>query len=460
MPPAIPWMGNLSGASGAFGESLREECWGLVMKAGYRPVRVVVTGIGVVSPVGIGNEAFWSSLVEGRTGIDFLTSIPSENLPCKLAAEIRDFEPQRYIKQKKYLKHMSRDIQLGVSSATLAMQDAGLRAGDVDPERLGVDYGAGRMSTTPQELVEAVRRSSDDAQSFEFTRWGQDSMGDICPLWLLRQLPNMPACHISIEFDARGPNNTITSRDSSALLALAEGMRVIERGVADCMIVGGCGSNIHPVDIAKFSLFESLSRRDDDPLRACRPFDFERDGTIVGEGAASFIIESYEHAVRRGANIYGEVLGVGAGCDGAGYNNGSGGRGLMRAVESALRQSALDPKEIGHINAHGKSTQRDDLVESRAYQQALGTAAESIPVTALKSYVGHFDAGSGAVEMAGSLLALKHGLLPHTLNYETPDPRCRLRVAHAGPTPLKSGVALTANRTGVGQSAAAIIRAL
>lgn len=284
-------------------------------------------------------------------------------------------------------------------------------------------------------------------------------MGQIAPLWLLKRLPNMPACHVAIQHDARGPNNTITSRDASALLALAEGVRVIERGAADSMIVGAASSNIHPVDLTKFNLFEDLSRRDEDPETACRPFDMTRDGTIVGEGSAAFVIERLEHAERRGAPIYAEVLGVGAGFDGTGPQASRSGRGIAIAVQAALCRAGLDPLEIGHINAHGKSTQQDDLVEARGYHRAMGDVAGQIPVTALKSYFGHFDGGSGAVELAGSLLALKHRKLPGTLNYRIPDPRCRLQVAPE-PLVLRNLTAMTVNRTAIGQSVAAIVRAL
>jgi 3-oxoacyl-[acyl-carrier-protein] synthase II len=270
----------------------------------------------------------------------------------------------------------------------------------------------------------------------------------------------MPACHVSIEHDARGPNNTITGRDSSALLALAEAVWVIERGAADCMIVGACSSNISPIDIVKLSLYEGLSKRDHDPEHACRPFDRQRDGAIVGEGAAAFIVEEYQHARRRGAEIYAEILGVGAGCDGRGHANQASGTGLVRAIETAVARAGIKPCEIGHINAHGKSTQRDDLVEARAYHRALGAAAESIPVTAMKSYFGYFDAGSGAVELAGTLLALKHGEVPLTLNYDFPDPRCRLNVVHEQSAPMGTRTALSVNRTAMGQSAAAIVRAI
>jgi len=427
------------------------------MKAAKKPERVVVTGIGVVSPIGIGKDDFWRNLTGGRSGIGYLNALPHENLPFKLAAEVREFDPLKHVRHKKFLKVMSRDIQLGVSAASLAMQDAELNRGAVPPERLGVTFGAGRMSTTPEEVADAVRVCSDPGNAFSMTRWGEDSMGSITPLWMLRQLPNMPACHVSIEFDARGPNNTITSRDSSALLALSEGIGVVQRGAADCMIVGACSSNIHPVDIQKLGLFEGLSS-DDDPDRACCPFDFRRNGTILGEGAGAFVIERYSHAVKRGADIYAEILAVGAGCDGTGYENGAGGTGLVRAMESALKRSGIQPREIGHVNAHGKGTQRDDLVEARAYHRALGTAAETIPVTALKSYFGHFDAGSGAVELAGCLLSLSKRDVPATLNYRIPDPRCRLNVVHDGPKRANSSAAISVNRTSLGQSAAVILR--
>jgi len=421
--------------------------------------RVVISGVGTVAPNGIGNGAFWDSLKAGRSGIGLLESLPNAGYPSKLAAEIRDFDPENYIYCRKFIKVMSRDIQLGATAASMAMQNAALTTGDIDPTRLGVVYGGGRISTRPEDLVAAASQSLTD-DMVEFTRWGEDGLGKIAPLWLLKRLPNMPACHVAIEHDAQGPNNTITCRDASALLALGEAVRVIERGAADAMIVGACSSNIHPVDLTKFNLFESLSHRDDDPEHACRPFDVTRDGTIVGEGAAAFIVERYEHAVAREANIYAEVLGVGAGSDGSGHTNGSDGRGIARSIAAALRRSNLEPDQIGHINAHGKSTQRDDLVEARGYYWGLGDATRRIPVTALKSYFGHFDGGSGAVELAGSLLSLRNETLPATLNYRIPDPRCRLNVVHDGPQPLRNLTALTVNRTAIGQSAAAIIRAL
>ncbi|HET6422076.1 MAG TPA: beta-ketoacyl-[acyl-carrier-protein] synthase family protein [Planctomycetaceae bacterium] len=428
------------------------------MTASQAVPRIVVTGVGVVSPIGIGHEAFWQALLDGRSGIDTLSAFSADGLPSPLAAEVRNFVPEDHIYNKKFLKVMSRDIQLGVAAASMAMKDAGLPPGSVDPERLGVDFGAGHISTPPNDLAEAARSFAADVEG-GLARFAEDGLGHIGPLWLLKQLPNMPACHVAIEHDARGPNNTITACESSALLALAEAIRVIQRDAADVMIVGGCSSHITPMEIARLNVSESLTRVDD-PHLACRPFDRDRDGTVAGEGAGSFVLERYEHAVRRGATIYCEVVGVGAGCDGSSAENRMGGVGLMRAIQNALRQSNLTPRDLGHINAHGKATRKDDIAEAMAYHSALGQVAERIPVTALKSYFGHFDAGAGAVELVGSLLAMRHGVLPRTLNYRHPDPYCRLNIVHDEPLWMTNPVALSVNRTRVGQSAAAVIRAV
>lgn len=428
--------------------------------AGSDPPQVVVTGVGVISPIGTGNDRFWHNLVAGRSGIGYLRALPQAEDPCRLAAEVTDFDPLQYLYHRKFIKVMSRDIQLGVCAASMAMDNAGLNAGDVDPDRLGVEFGAGHISFVPDDLADAAVDYAGRVEPRAEAGWAAEGMGKIAPLWLLSQLPNMPACHVAIEHDARGPNNTITAADASALLALQEAIRVIQRDQADVMIVGACGSNINPVDIARLSLIEDLSHRYDDPTRACRPFDRDRDGTIVGEGAAVFVVERYRHAVQRGADVYCEVLGVGAGCDGRGYHNGAGGTGLVRAMQAALRRAGIQPGELGHINAHGKSTRRDDWVEARAYHQALGNQAERIPVMGMKSYVGHFEAGSGAVELAGAILSVRRGELPMTLNYEHPDPLCRLNVVHGEPLRLRNRTAMSVNRTAMGQSAAAVFRAV
>ncbi len=224
------------------------------------------------------------------------------------------------------------------------------------------------------------------------------------------------------------------------------------------MIVGGCGSNVLPVDLAKFCLYEELSSRDCEPESASRPFDIKRDGMIAGEGAAAFVVESLPHAARRGAEIYAEILGIAAGCDGKGHANRFNGAGLANAVKAALKQARMAPNQVGHINADGKSTRNDDLIEARALYQAIGDWGERVPLVALKSYFGFSDAGSGAVELVGSLLALRHARIPGTLNYQFPDPLCRLNVVHEGPLESPIPTALCINRTSLGQSAAVVLR--
>lgn len=422
--------------------------------------RIVITGLGIVSPIGIGKDAFWAGLSEGRSAIRHLSSIPNANLFSKMGAEILDFQPEEHLYHKKLIKVMSRDMQLGVASASMAYKDSGVGAEYYDPEKVGVVFGSGHISTTPQELIEAARESDDPEELQQMTRWGEDRMGKIPPLWLLKQLPNMPACHVAIEHNAQGPNNTITSRESSALLALGEARRTILRGAADCMIVGACSSPIDPIDLARLNLFESLSRREDEPHKACRPFDRDRDGTVLGEGAATFVLETYENALRRGANIYGELLAVGAGCDTSRVDQPGKGEGLSNAINQCLKQSRIEPREIGHINAHGKSTQWDDYLEAQAYRRSFGDVADTIPVIGLSSYFGSFDAGTGAVELAGSLLALNHAELPMTLNYDNPDPRCKLNVVGEPSRRLSNSLALSVNRTNLGQSAACLIRTI
>jgi 3-oxoacyl-[acyl-carrier-protein] synthase II len=427
------------------------------MTSSGRTTGTVITGVGVVSPLGCGPDALWSALLAGRSAVGVRPRLAESDLPCRLAAMVRDFDPhrERERERKKFLKVMPRAVQFGVSAARMAMHDAGLAAGDVEPDRLAVVFGAGRLSTTPQELAAVVAACTDAEGRLHPRRWASESESTIAPLWLLRQLPNMPAAHVSIEFDARGPNNTITARDASALLALAEGVNVIGRGDADCVIVGGCAALTAPVDLVKLGLFERLSRRHDDPARACRPFDRDRDGTVPGEGAGAVILERAAHARRRGATVYAEVAGIGAGCDGGPSNRP--GNGLTRAVRAALSDADLSPHQLGHVNAHGKATPQDDVIEAQALHRALGESASTVPVVALKGYHGLFDAGSDAVELVATILALHHGELPPSVNHDHPDPHCRLPITRE-PSRPPHPTALCLSRTSNGQSAAIALR--
>ncbi|MFH5804634.1 beta-ketoacyl-[acyl-carrier-protein] synthase family protein [Alienimonas sp. DA493] len=426
--------------------------------------RIVVTGVGVVSPVGIGRTAFWNGLCNGLGGVHAASGLEDVRgdhfgVSGRLIAEVSDFDPNTHLSdRRKHFKTMSRDVQLGVLAADLAAEDALLPAGAVNPERIGVVYGAGRIAPGPLALVEGAAACVGPDGAFDPNLWGELGLPSVPPLWLLRQLPNMPACHVSIALDARGPNNTLTCQDASAILALDEAARTIARGAADVMIAGASSSNTDAFDLAKMRSAGELSAQTNDPEHAVRPFDARRDGTVAGEGAAVFVLERYDHAVARGADIYCELLGTASASGGRRSDQGT---GIVNAMKTALHRGGIEKAAgIGHINAHGKSTRWDDLVESRAYHTLLGDDLAGVPVTALKSHFGHTDAGSGAIELAGSVLALRNRQLPMTLGFEMPDPLCGIDVVHEGPLSLKGTSGVSVNATKTGQAAAAVLQAV
>jgi len=411
---------------------------------------VVVTGVGVLSPIGIGNEAFWQSLIEGRSGVRSLGWFAGGELPSPLGAEVPDFDPARYVRPRKALKVMSRDIQLAVAAADLAASDAALVEGAVDPERLGVVFGADMIAADLGELAPAYRACMADGR-FDFRSWGDRALAEMYPLWMLKYLPNMPACHVGILHDARGPNNTLTLAEVSSLAALAEAAQLIRRGQADVVLAGGASSRIHPAVFLR-NASRQVSRRFADPAAACRPFDADRDGMVFGEGAAALVLEAREHAQRRGAE--GRVVARIRGCAVAFEPPRPGqplrGDSIRRAIRGALAAAAWEPSQIGHVNAHGLSTTLDDRLEAQAIRDTLG----SVPVTAPKSYFGNLGAATGAVELAASVLALRHRFVFPTLNYRRPDPQCPIDVVHGQGVPLERPTALALNHAASGQAVA------
>ena len=364
--------------------------------------RVVITGLGLVTPLGDRPDSVWTSLAEGRGAVRHLEAFRVAGLPNDVAGEVRDFDLKKYAlpryskELRKSRKYMARDIQLAVAAAQLAVADAGLVDGGVDPTRIGIDLGAGLISSELDELAPAIGRAFESGHGFDFQVWGRESIGMIEPIWLLKYLPNMLACHISILIDCQGPSNTITEADASANLAIAEAARIIGRGRADVMIAGGADSKIHPLSLVRMGLLENMSRWKGEPSQACRPFDRRRDGWVPGEGAGIVILEEREHARAR-ARIHGEVLGGGSGCD-AMPNGGLDpeGIGTEVAIAAALEDAGLDPSDIGHVNVHGSATRVSDLAEARALQRIFG--AGGVPVTALKGYMGNLVSGCGSVE--------------------------------------------------------------
>ena len=411
---------------------------------------VVITGLGVVSPIGIGREPFWQSLVEQRSGIGEISSFDSSTLPMRFAAEIKDFDAKQYVRPRKSLKVMSRDIQIGFAAADLAFTDAGLTPQAVAPERMGVVYGADMMYCDLDEVADAYRSCRVD-EKFDFNRWGSQALGNMYPLWMLKYLPNMPACHIAIALDARGPNNSITLSEASSLLAIAEAMRVIERGSADVMIAGGASSRVHPTSYV-FRGAEHLSRSTAEPTKILKPFDAGRSGSLNGEGAAAMILERRDHAEARGATILGRLIGYGSTFEPR-TAEGFRGTAVRAAMRVALNDAGLTPEQIGHVNANGVSTMVMDRLEAGAIRDVLG----DVPVTAPKSYFGNLGAGTGAVESIVSVLALKEGRIPVTLNYATPDPECPVRVIHDEALAVKQPTALMLNIANTGQAVAVVL---
>lgn len=425
---------------------------------------VVITGMGIVSPIGIGADAYWESLSTGRTGIGLSKMFPGFAAPGGVGAEVKDFTDESarkvYLKeQRKNLKAMCREIQLGVASALLALQDAKVDLDQVDHERLGVEFGANLMLSPPDVLFEGCTACVEEGTNeFHSSRWGQMGLTKLEPLWLLRYLPNMPACHISISADARGPSNSLTLDDASGNTVIGEAMRIVMRGDADIMIVGVTGTTLHPIKTLHLALWNDLARTPEAPELRARPFDLHRSGRIVAEGSCSFILEDRKHAERRGAKILGRVLGTGSSCVNSlqyGRNNRL---ALANSMRAALRDAGLQPGQIGHINAHGLGTREADIAESQAIMDVFGDdLGRRIPVTALKSFIGNSGAGSGLLEMAGSIVALSKGVIPYTLNYDTPDPECPLNIVAGKPLPTSNRIVMNINVTRIGQAATAIV---
>ncbi len=412
---------------------------------------VVITGIGLVTPVGFEREEFFSALCQGRSGVHVLEELQGTSLASRIGARVGDFRAKDYVKPRKNIKVMSRDIQMGFVAADKAWTDAGIVDGSLDPDRVGVIFGADLIAVELAELEPAYRACM-ALETFEYPKWGTRITEEMFPLWMLKYLPNMPACHIAIGRDARGPNDSVTVEGTSGLTALAEAARVIERGQTDAMISGCTSSRIHPQVWAKEEAYD-LSRRINDPAGACRPFDADRDGTVHGEGAAAVILEERSLAEARGARILATVRGLSSTFSARFPGQRPSKDVVRRAIQGVLADARMSPAEIGHVNADGLGTVDDDRVEAEAIAETLG----QVPVTAPKSLFGNLGAGAGTVELAASLLALEKGLVPPTRNYQTPDPACPINVVHGEPLEGTAPSALVLSRSRMGHCVAVIV---
>lgn len=419
--------------------------------------RVVITGMGVVSPMGIGLDKFWANLSEGKSGVTKLDVLNGSALPGHIGADVKNFSAKEWMKtkQRKSIKAMCREIQMGVCSATMALDDASLGENQkaVAPERLGIDFGANLMLSPPEVLMDAAVACSDEGNVFHHEQWGTAGLGKMEPLWLLLFLPNMPACHIGIYADARGPSNSLTMAEASSGLAISEALRILERDSADVMICGTTGSTVHAVQSFHAVMWDKIADSiNGDPGKACRPFDLNRQGQVVAEASSTLIMEDETHATNRGARTYGHVLGAGSCCIHNDFR-----KAFKNAMEMALNDAKLKPADVGHVNAHATGDPEADIIEAQAIHDVFGPLGATIPVTAFKSYWGNPGASCGTLEIIGSLLGLQHGVVMPTLNYETPDPKIGLNVVRGKPLPVTNKVFIKSNITRYGQASAVVM---
>lgn len=376
---------------------------------------IAITGIGVVSPLGIGVDKFWESLETGRSGIGYIDSYMTGDFPVNYAAEIKDFNPKDFI-PRKLLKVMARDIQIACAAARLAMEDSKLEKSSTPPERVGVSVGAGLINADINELGVVAGHSVDKEGRFDIRKFGEEGIRELMPLWLLKQLPNMLSSHISILFNAQGPSNSITAGCASAILSIGESMSLIERDRADVVLTGGADSKINPLSMVRFYLLKLLANGWKNPQEASRPFDRDRNGLVAGEGGGVVVLEKASHARVRGGKIYGQIIGFGSSFSNK-LNREESIRGKIRAMEQALKEAGIEKDEIGLIASHGISTREDDSEEREAIQRLFGEKVKTIPIIAVKSQTGYPGAASGVLELIAAIMAMEHHAIPANPNY-------------------------------------------
>ncbi len=372
--------------------------------------RVVVTGMGTVNPLGKNVEEYWHGLIEGRSGASPIVRFPTDRLATKFACQVNNFDPQEFL-ERKAAQRMARFSQMAVAASGMALADSGLDLAKEDSFRVGVAMGTG---------IGAFDDMTTGAISFA-------TKGRLNPMYAPTIIPNMAGASVAMQFHLRGPNTTVTTACAASTQTLGDATRMIQRGDADVMLAGGTEASLCEVGIASFNAIRALSTRNEAPEKASRPFDRDRDGFVPGEGAGTLILESLEHANKRGARIYGEVIGYATTNDA--FHQvapDETGEAPARAVSLAIKDAGLEPKDIDYVNAHGTSTQLNDAGETKALKIALGEHARKVAISSTKSMIGHLLGAAGAVEAIATLLTINRGIIHPTINYETPDPSCDL----------------------------------
>lgn len=374
--------------------------------------RVVVTGLGAITPIGNTLAEYWEGLISGRNGIGPITLFDASKHDCRIAGEVKGFDPQAYLDRKE-AKRMDRFAQFGVSTSKQALADAGFVINDLNAEQVGVVIGTGIGGLKVMEEQQEI-----------YLNRGPDRCS---PFMVPMMIANMAAGLTAIHTGAKGPNNCTVTACAAGSNAIGDAFRLVQRGYAQAMICGGTEAAVTPLSLAGFAACRALSTRNDDPAHACRPFDSGRDGFVMGEGAGILILEELEHALSRGAKIYAEMIGYGMTCDA--YHMTSpvpGGEGAARAIQLALKDAGVTPDQVSYINAHGTSTPANDSTETAAIKTALGEAAHQVAISSTKSMTGHLLGGSGGIEGVATVMAVANDQLPPTINLENPDPACDL----------------------------------
>ncbi len=414
--------------------------------------------MGILTPLGAGVEENWRAMLAGKSGLDYIRLFDASNFPTKIAGEVKSFDLANFVKDVSPYAHVGRNAKFAIAAAQMAWDDAGLKQGAFDPARAGVYLGSGEGTLDFDNLVKVICDSwtGDRANMGKFMELG------VCafhPLKELEQEPNMPAGHLAHIFGLKGHNSNCLTACAASSQAIGEATKLIQNGHADFLIAGGAHSMIHALGLAGFNLLTALSTQNEEPQKASRPFDLKRDGFILGEGAGVLILEELAHARKRGAHIYAEVIGYGSTADAFRITDTHPeGRGAIEAMRLALKDAGVACDEVQYINAHGTSTVVNDKIETLAIKKVFGDRAYRIPVSSIKSMLGHLIAAAGAVELAVCALAMRDNVVPPTINYTTPDPDCDLDYVPNEAREMEVKVALSNSFGFGGQNVALLAR--